>query len=209
MGFAWICSASWSAKEVEATRIGRAVSLDLTEPPREPPSRARALVSFHARVKGGRCCDAATQTAPAITLSKMYGGIVPHYVQRELARLRQENQLLRYRIASVAMSTPQRSAVRHQATQTAPALTFSTGRGKQSVTTVTRLPHSAPHLPRAVPREPEPELPQLLQASILAFLRSVELQIESQAPYRRAVLANCKRVVGALVIWKRDGATVR
>ncbi|CAK9033040.1 unnamed protein product [Durusdinium trenchii] len=63
----------------------------------------------------------------------MYGGIVPHYIQRELARLRQENQLLRYKIASVAMSQPKRSAVRHQATQTAPALTFSTGRGRQWV----------------------------------------------------------------------------
>ena len=30
-------------------------------------------VSF-AQVKGGQCCDATTQTAPAITLSKMYGG---------------------------------------------------------------------------------------------------------------------------------------
>eukprot|EP00913_Durusdinium_trenchii_P034870 g32618.t1 len=109
---------------LEVARIGRAVSLDLTEGP--APSRARALVTFHARVKGGICCDAATQTAPAITLSKMYGGIVPHYIQRELARLRQENQLLRYKIASVAMSQPKRSAVRHQATQTAPALTFST-----------------------------------------------------------------------------------
>ncbi|CAK8999788.1 Hypothetical protein (Fragment) [Durusdinium trenchii] len=64
----------------------------------------------------------------------MYGGIVPHYIQRELARLRQENQLLRYKIASVAMSQPKRSAVRHQATQTAPALTFSTGRGRQWAT---------------------------------------------------------------------------
>eukprot|EP00434_Breviolum_minutum_P004574 symbB.v1.2.004032.t1/scaffold228.1/size260974/1 len=29
------------------------------------------------------------------------------------------------------MSQPKRNAVRHQATQTAPALTFSTGRGRQ------------------------------------------------------------------------------
>ena len=30
--------------------------------------------SQSSQVKGGQCCDAATQTAPAITLSKMYGG---------------------------------------------------------------------------------------------------------------------------------------
>lgn len=183
---------------LEVARIGRAVSLDLTEGP--APSRARALVTFHARVKGGICCDAATQTAPAITLSKMYGGIVPHYIQRELARLRQENQLLRYKIASVAMSQPKRSAVRHQATQTAPALTFSTGRGRQWVTTMSR-PHSTHQVPPSRYEPPELEQ-QMLQASILAYVRSVEVQIETQAPYRRAVITNCKRV--AQTLWPRS-----
>lgn len=37
-----------------------------------PFSRAQCGSLF--QVKGGICCDAATQTAPAITLSKMYGG---------------------------------------------------------------------------------------------------------------------------------------
>jgi len=75
--------------------------------------------------------DSSTQTAPAITLSKMYGGMVPRYLQRELARFRQENQFLRYRIASLAMSEPlgrSRPAARDQATQTAPTITFSTAR---------------------------------------------------------------------------------
>lgn len=194
-----------SPVEVEGTRIGRAVSLDLTEGPQVAHAveyRKRALVTFNARVKGGQCCDAATQTAPAITLSKMYGGIVPHYIQRELARLGQENQLLRYRIASVAMSQPKRNAVRHQATQTAPALTFSTGRGRQvsAVTTMTRLPHSLTH--QVPPSRYEPPEEQMLQASILAFVRSVEMQIESQAPYRRAVITNCKRV--AQTLWPRS-----
>ncbi|CAJ1421686.1 unnamed protein product [Effrenium voratum] len=174
--------------------------VDLADSPAPAELRKRALVTFNARVKGGRCCDAATQTAPAITLSKMYGGIVPHYVQRELARLRQENQLLRYRIASLAMSQPQRSPVRHQATQTAPALTFSTGRvGGHSAVSMTRLPRSTHQVPAAAFEAP-PEL-QLLEASIVAFVRSVEVQTESQASYRRAVIANCKRVAQA--VWPR------
>ncbi|CAJ1354912.1 unnamed protein product [Effrenium voratum] len=189
--------AAWAQVE---TRLARAVSLDLADSPAPAELRKRALVTFNARVKGGRCCDAATQTAPAITLSKMYGGIVPHYVQRELARLRQENQLLRYRIASLAMSQPQRSPVRHQATQTAPALTFSTGRvGGHSAVSMTRLPRSTHQVPAAAFEAP-PEL-QLLEASIVAFVRSVEVQTESQASYRRAVIANCKRVAQA--VWPR------
>eukprot|EP00401_Gymnodinium_catenatum_P073476 CAMPEP_0117461064 /NCGR_PEP_ID=MMETSP0784-20121206/2331_1 /TAXON_ID=39447 /ORGANISM="" /LENGTH=601 /DNA_ID=CAMNT_0005254757 /DNA_START=30 /DNA_END=1834 /DNA_ORIENTATION=+ len=61
----------------------------------------------------------------------MYGGMVPRYTQRELAHLRQENQILRYRVASLAMSQPlgRPRSVRHQATQTAPAITFSTASG--------------------------------------------------------------------------------
>ncbi|CAE7876198.1 unnamed protein product, partial [Symbiodinium microadriaticum] len=204
---------------MEPGRIGRAVSLDLTEnPPPAPEVRKRALVTFNARVKGGQCCDSATQTAPAITLSKMYGGIVPRYIQRELARLRQENQLLRYRIASVAMSQPlQRSrSVRHQATQTAPALTFSTGRGHggpaMPAVGMTRVPRSM--VSQVVPPSPVPSphafeanlLPPMLaqdvlEASILAFVRGVELQTESQAAYRRAVIANCKRIAQSL--WPR------
>eukprot|EP00439_Symbiodinium_sp_Y106_P073670 s275_g13.t3 len=205
--------------QMEPGRIGRAVSLDLTEnPPPAPEVRKRALVTFNARVKGGQCCDSATQTAPAITLSKMYGGIVPRYIQRELARLRQENQLLRYRIASVAMSQPlQRSrSVRHQATQTAPALTFSTGRGHggpaMPAVGMTRVPRSM--VSQVVPPSPVPSphafeanlLPPMLaqdvlEASILAFVRGVELQTESQAAYRRAVIANCKRIAQSL--WPR------
>ncbi|CAK9033038.1 unnamed protein product [Durusdinium trenchii] len=39
-------------------------------------------------------------------------------------------------------------------------------------------------------------------ASILAYVRSVEVQIETQAPYRRAVITNCKRV--AQTLWPRS-----
>jgi len=41
----------------------------------------------------------------------------------------------------------------------------------------------------------------VLEASILAFVRGVELQTESQAAYRRAVIANCKRIAQSL--WPR------
>jgi len=69
--------------------------------------------------------DASTQTAPAITLSKIYGSSVPSVLQREIERLRRENQMLRYR-ASQAMSNFNRTGrPRDQATQTQPAITLS------------------------------------------------------------------------------------
>ncbi|CAK8999861.1 3-beta-glucosidase) (Laminarinase) (SacteLam55A) [Durusdinium trenchii] len=60
------------------------------------------------------------------------------------------------------------------------------------------------HLDRVPPSRYEPpELEQqMLQASILAYVRSVEVQIETQAPYRRAVITNCKRV--AQTLWPRS-----
>ncbi|CAE8590976.1 unnamed protein product, partial [Polarella glacialis] len=178
--------------------------------------RTRAMVTFGARMRG-QFCDSATQTAPAITLSKMYGGIVPIFIQRELARLRQENQLMRYRIASLAMSQPlnRPRPVRHQATQTAPALTFSTARQQGSGP---RLPPRAENsIPRLPPRAikhlmevgrvfdpawlPGEYVQSLLEASIHAFVRAVEAQTESQALYRRAVVAACKRT--AQQLWPR------
>lgn len=103
---------------------------------REPAgeARKRALhATFGARTKRN-LNDAATQTAPAITLSKMYGDMVPRFTQRELNRLRQENQILRYRCASLAMSLPlgRPPPMRHQATQTGPTITFSTARQQAS-----------------------------------------------------------------------------
>mmetsp|Transcript_16904 Transcript_16904/g.54676 ORF Transcript_16904/g.54676 Transcript_16904/m.54676 type:complete len:1495 (-) Transcript_16904:464-4948(-) len=191
------------------------------EVPASSPSRGyeapkRALhAAWDARYKRSSLCDSATQTAPAITLSKMYGGMVPRYIQRELARLRQENQILRYRVASLAMSQPlsRPRPVRHQATQTAPALTFSTGRqqgsGGQS------MPMSSfPRLPPAREigglRLPSPkelcgvpsECLRFLDVSIHAFVHAVELQTQSQDSYRLHVQALCKRAVQML--WPRS-----
>eukprot|EP00928_Gymnodinium_smaydae_P030160 TRINITY_DN22490_c0_g2_i1.p1 TRINITY_DN22490_c0_g2~~TRINITY_DN22490_c0_g2_i1.p1 ORF type:complete len:1116 (+),score=185.70 TRINITY_DN22490_c0_g2_i1:422-3349(+) len=107
--------------------------------------RAPLHVAFDGRRKAN-FRDGATQTAPAITLSKMYGGMVPRYIQRELARLRQENQILRYRVVSLAMSQPLNKPrpVRHQATQTAPAITFSARGSQGSAAGLFGIPRPAP-----------------------------------------------------------------
>jgi len=190
-----------------------------TPPLRGCEARKRALhVTFSTRSKR-RLSDSATQTAPAITLSKMYGGMVPRYIQRELARLRHENQLLRFRVTSLAMSQPigRPRPIRHQGTQTAPAITFSTARQQGSGPTVS----SIPRLPREISRlqqvgqqfagypaalEP-PWLPQdcvrsKLDESIRAFVRTVESQVQSQSAYRNAVQGLCRRA--AKMLWPRS-----
>eukprot|EP00930_Biecheleria_cincta_P088336 TRINITY_DN7756_c0_g2_i1.p1 TRINITY_DN7756_c0_g2~~TRINITY_DN7756_c0_g2_i1.p1 ORF type:complete len:1429 (-),score=243.24 TRINITY_DN7756_c0_g2_i1:166-4452(-) len=217
---------SAAVASVTQGRLQRALSIDVQDFSQTAPlesQRKRALVTLSARIKGGQCCEAATQTAPAITLSKMYGGIVPRYIQRELARLRQENQLLRYRIASVAMSQPLQAPrpMRHQATQTAPALTFLTGvRGASAYglgvpgsgfpripqRVAAAVPHTAPQHVGFPPVFEPGWLPPdfalgLMEASIAAFVRAVDVQTEGQAPYRRGVLVNCKRV--AQTLWPR------
>jgi len=194
-------------------------------PARGPEARKRALhVTFDARYKRSSMVDAETQTAPAITLSRMYGGMVPRYIQRELARLRQENQILRYRIASLAMSQPigRPRPVRHQATQTAPALTFSTAR--QQGSGVPTIPVSSmPRLPsgrdlaglRQVDQKldafqpvfdpcrlPSDCVRRVLDASILAFVHAVEQQTQRQDAYRLLVQRLCKRA--AQVLWPRS-----
>lgn len=187
-------------------------------------AKKRALhVTFEARCKRS-FCDSATQTAPAITLSKMYGGIVPRYIQRELARLRQENQILRYRLASLAMSQSfhRPKPVRHQATQTAPAITFSTARQQGSVPTVPvgsfpRLPQGLARLPQVSPPLsvfPAGWVPTVgpsdhgvrdaLDESMHAFVSMVESQPQSQDVYRHAIQSFCRRA--AQVLWPRCSA---
>eukprot|EP00397_Hematodinium_sp_SG-2012_P001307 GEMP01001308.1.p1 GENE.GEMP01001308.1~~GEMP01001308.1.p1 ORF type:complete len:1381 (+),score=335.23 GEMP01001308.1:85-4227(+) len=85
--------------------------------------------------------DASTQTAPAVTLSKIYGSTVPSVVQKEIARLRQQNQFLRYRaivgplpggnagnyseMGSMHRGQNDRGRPQDVATQTQPAITLS------------------------------------------------------------------------------------
>jgi len=188
----------------------------------EGQARKRALhATFDARYKP-RHCDGATQTAPAITLSgawKLYDGMVPRFIQGELARLRQENQILRCRVASLAMSQPleKPQPARDQATQTAPAITFFTG-GARGGGPSLRV-GSIPRLPRDLsarrqgntqlgthPLDTAPILSDsarsVLDESIRAFSRAVQLQTQRREAYRSVVQNLCKRVVQTL--WPRS-----
>lgn len=146
------CDTERRASEPECSGTADPDWMLAAQPVRATGARKRALqVAFDTKRKRN-LCDSATQTAPAITLSKMYGGMIPRYIQRELARFRQENQILRYRVASLAMSQPlgRPKPVRDAATQTAPAITFSTARQQGGV----------PGMPRdiAIMRQGQPDL---------------------------------------------------
>lgn len=187
--------------------------------------RAPLHVNFDARYKRPMC-DSATQTAPAITLSNMFGSMMPRYRERELTRLRQENQILRFRVASLAMTQPlvRPPSVRHQSTQTAPAITQTVrstsrqqgkavlpGREDQRMAPRTSLP---PQVPKPYPKAPELSRPitdcgllpdcvqAMLEESLTAFVQAVEAQSQKQMAYRSSIQGCCQRAVQTL--WPRS-----
>eukprot|EP00746_Dinoflagellata_sp_MGD_P129787 gnl/MRDRNA2_/MRDRNA2_63875_c0_seq1.p1 gnl/MRDRNA2_/MRDRNA2_63875_c0~~gnl/MRDRNA2_/MRDRNA2_63875_c0_seq1.p1 ORF type:complete len:1463 (+),score=258.35 gnl/MRDRNA2_/MRDRNA2_63875_c0_seq1:97-4389(+) len=175
--------------------------------------------SFRPHQRGVTLQDNSTQTDPAITLSRMYSDMIPRHILMEISGLQQQNNILKYRLDSLAtfkQSVKKVSA--DTASQTVPNLTFVKTLRSSSVPEITRLQRElsrlrqenvwlGAHAPGLVGLLAEPRCLDseagraALDGSIQSFVCAAQQHIQLQTVHIRAAQEECQRCVRTL--WPR------